>query len=310
MSRKGRTKVWIEYAAVRAALGMLGLLPRRASVRVGGALVRAAGRLLAGRFRRTAMRNLELAFPEKSAAERLRVLEGSFTNVGRLLGELSHFSRTTREDLNRLIEFDFEPETLELFEKLRAEGRGAIILSPHMGNWELLVFAWSALREPISYLARPLDNPLLEEFTQALRTRFGNRPIGKTNAIPTALGVLREAGILGILADVNAHPKEGVFVPFFGVPACTSTGPAMLAIRTGAMMVPMAGVWDEQKGKYVAVHGRIIIPPETGERTRNIEQLTAAFTAEIEALIRKYPDQWLWFHRRWKTRPPGEPALY
>src|SRR5690606_26694225 len=161
-----------------------------------------------------------------------------------------------------------------------------------------------------SYLARPLDNPLIEKLTVSLRTRFGNRPINKTNAVSAAINILRDGGTLGILADVNTHPKEGVFVPFFGVQACTTSGPAMLAMRTGAVIIPVAGVWDNAAGKYIAVHGKIIEPADTGDRKADIVTTTAEFTAEVEQLVRAYPEQWMWIHKRWKTRPPGEPGLY
>jgi KDO2-lipid IV(A) lauroyltransferase len=115
---------------------------------------------------------------------------------------------------------------------------------------------------------------------------------------------------LGILADVNAHPKEGVFVPFFGVPACTSSGVAMLAIRTNAVIIPLAGVWDEKENKYLAIHGDAIEPVMSGDRHADVAATTAKFTAELEKMIRAYPDQWLWIHKRWKSRPPGEKELY
>jgi KDO2-lipid IV(A) lauroyltransferase len=162
----------------------------------------------------------------------------------------------------------------------------------------------------MSYLARRLDNPLLEKLTTDLRRKFGNKPINKTNSVMAAARVLREDGLLGILADVNAHPKEGVFVPFFGVPACTSSGVALLAMRTGAAIVPMCGAWDEAAQQYVGTHGKPIYAADTGDRRRDIVETTAAFTREVETLIRRFPDQWLWIHKRWKTRPPGEPDLY
>jgi KDO2-lipid IV(A) lauroyltransferase len=146
--------------------------------------------------------------------------------------------------------------------------------------------------------------------TVRIRSRFGNRPINKTNSVMVASKILREGGILGILADVNAHPKEGVFVPLFGVPACTSTGAALLAIRTNSVIVPMCAVWDREKNKYVAIHGEIIEPAMTGDRKSDVAETTARFTAEIEKFVRAYPDQWLWIHKRWKTRPPGEKSLY
>lgn len=309
MARKSKTQIWLEFAAAKALVGGLGLLPRRAAVAVGIGTSRLGHRLLKN-LRRVADTNLKIAFPDIDDAERARLTKGTFDNLGRVLGEMSQFPKYTPARLEKMIEFRFDPEVLAKYERLRHEGRGFIIVSPHLGNWELLVYAWSALREPISYLARPLDNPLLEDLTVSLRTKFGNRPLNKTNAVPTAIKILREAGTLGILADVNAHPKEGVFVPFFGVPACTSTGVAMLALRTNAVIVPLCGVWDRSTGKYVATHGQLIEVSSSGDRQADILETTARFTAEVEKLIREYPDQWLWIHKRWKTRPPGEPSIY
>jgi KDO2-lipid IV(A) lauroyltransferase len=309
MAKKSELQIRIEYLAAAGIVGFFRILPR------GSALWLAKGlALLCHRFfdslRRIAQRNLEIAFPEATETERRRLTKGAFLNLGRVLGEVSQFPKQTPASLEKIIEFRFDPELYEKYKRWRAERRGTIIVSPHLGNWELLVFAYSALREPISYLARPLDNPLIEELTVDLRTRFGNRAINKTNSIPAAIHILREGGTLGILADVNAHPKEGVFVPFFGVPACTSSGVAMLAIRTNAVIIPLAGVWDEKENKYLAIHGDAIEPPMSGDRHADVAATTAKFTAEIEKMIRAYPDQWLWIHKRWKSRPPGEKELY
>lgn len=309
MARKSKPQIWLEYAAARGVLGAFRILPRSVAVRAGEAAAKIGLRSVKS-LCRVAERNLEIAMPKLSPAERRKIATGSFESLGRMLAEMSRFPSVSREALAELIEFRFDPELLERQKKLRAEGRGTILVSPHLGNWELLVFAYSALHEPMSYLARPLDNPLIEALTVRLRTRFGNRPINKKNSVPAAIRVLREAGLLGILADVNAHPKEGVFVPLFGVPACTSAGPATLAIRTNSVIIPLAGVWDEKSGKYIAVNGRLIEPARTGDRQKDVVETTARLTAEVEKLIRAYPDQWLWIHKRWKTRPPGDPELY
>jgi Kdo2-lipid IVA lauroyltransferase/acyltransferase len=309
MARKSKPQIWLEYAAARSVLGFLGILPRKAAVSLATSLSMLAYHLL-GKLRRVAEINLSIAFPGLGETERQRLTKGAFRNLGRILGEMSHFPSVTRESLEKTIEFQIDPAVWAEYEKLKEEGRGVIIVSPHLGNWEMLVFGWSVHHEPMSYLARPLDNPLIEKLTVKLRTRFGNRPINKTNSVTPALRVLRNGGLLGILADVNAHPKEGVFVPFFGTPACTSSGVALLAMRTNAAIIPMCGVWDEKEGHYIGVHGPVIYPSNTGDRHSDIVTTTAAFTAEVEKLVRKYPDQWLWIHKRWKTRPPGESALY
>lgn len=309
MAKKSKTQIRLEYLAARGILGFLGLLPRRLAIACGMLVAKATYPFLGG-LRRAGHKSLKIAFPEKLEAEREFLLKKSFENLGRMLGEVSQFPKATRESLDKLTDFQIDPQTLAAYEKAKAEGRGTIVVTPHLGNWELLVFAYSALQTPISYLARPLDNPLIEDLTVNLRTRFGNRPINKTNSVITAIEVLRRGEILGILADVNAHPKEGVFVPFFGVPACTSSGVAMLAMRTNAIIVPICGVWDAENNIYKIIHDEIVEPAQTGDRKQDILETTAAFTKALEKFIRRHPDQWIWIHKRWKTRPPGEPELY
>ncbi|MGD9561996.1 MAG: lysophospholipid acyltransferase family protein [Pyrinomonadaceae bacterium] len=309
MAKKSKPLVWLEYAAARGLLGTLGVLPRRAAVAVSMSLA-AAGYYALGGLRRVAMTNLRIAFPEKDSREHKRLAKGAFRNLGRILGELSQFPKATPESLNELIEFQVDADVYAEYQRLKSEGRGVIIVSPHLGNWEMLVFGWAVYDAPMSYLARRLDNPLIEKLTSDLRRKFGNTPINKANSAMAAARVLRNEGLLGILADVNAHPKEGVFVPFFGIPACTSSGVALLAMRTNSAIVPMCGAWDEEKQHYIGVHGRVIYPADTGDRKQDIVATTAEFTAEVEKLVRRFPDQWLWIHKRWKTRPPGEDDLY
>jgi KDO2-lipid IV(A) lauroyltransferase len=306
--KKNSAQIWLEYAVARTIVGFLGILPHRVALFVSTRIAR-LGYYLLGNLRKVGYRNLEIAMPELQQPEREKLVKGSFESLGRVLGEVSQFHKATPAKLEHLIEFHID-HLLELYAKVRHQGRGAIVVTGHIGNWELFVFAFAAIYEPMSYLARPIDNPLIEEMTVRIRSRFGNRPINKTNSVMVASKILREGGILGILADVNAHPKEGVFVPLFGVPACTSTGAALLAIRTNSVIVPMCAVWDREKNKYVAIHGEIIEPAMTGDRKSDVAETTARFTAEIEKFVRAYPDQWLWIHKRWKTRPPGEKSLY
>ncbi|HEY0004658.1 MAG TPA: lysophospholipid acyltransferase family protein [Pyrinomonadaceae bacterium] len=307
MAKPGKVQEILEYAAARAMLGALGLLPRRAAVTVGRGLGRMAYSL-GGGLRRTGERNLELAFPEMTASERERLLRSSFRSLGRLLGEFSQFPRATPESLRRMVEYD--QVGLAHLREAEREKRGVIFLTGHLGAWELLSFGWSALEYPINFLVRPIDNPRIEELIEGIRTRFGNKAIDKRVAARQALRVLREGGTLGILADLNTQPNEGVFVPFFDHPACTTAGIATLALRTNAMVIPTCAIWDEERGRYF-FHGD---PPieliRTGDNKRDIEINTARFTAAIERMVRLYPDQWLWIHKRWRTRPPGEPDLY
>ncbi len=315
MAKKSRTQIWLEYVPVRLLFAILGWLPRKTAVRV-GMFVGRLGYRLAGGLRRVAHRNLEIAFPEKSETERYEIARGSFENLGRVLGELTQFPRATPETLRGMIEFQFDSEEnkasdeRKVLDAERAKGRGILLVGPHLGNWEMGVFAYSALEDKLTYLARPLDNPLIEEFTVRLRTRFGNQPIDKNNSVSKAMAILREGGILGVLPDVNVLPRDGVFVPFFGKLACTTSGVAMMAMRTNAMILPMCCVWNRATEKYNVLFGKLVEQPNSGDRHKDVFEMTAAFTAEIEKFIRAYPDQWLWIHRRWKVRPAGEKELY
>jgi KDO2-lipid IV(A) lauroyltransferase len=303
--QRGKLQTDLEYAAVRLLLGALELLPRGVAVALGRGMGHAAY-AIAGSLRRTGLRNLQLAFPEMGEGERRRTLRRSMVGLGRQLGYFSHFPRMKPEDLRDLVEYD----GIEILHEAQARGRGIIFLTAHLGAWEVLSFAHSALYNPISFMVRRLDNLRVEELTDRVRTRFGNRSIDKKMAARSALKLLREGGTLGILADLNTQPHEGVFVPFFDRPACTTSGIAVLALRTDASVIPVVAPWHEERGRYVFHGSPAVELARTGDHERDVEINTARFTAAVEAQIRKYPDQWLWIHKRWKTRPAGEPDLY
>ena len=307
MSKKGRGQIFLEYALARAFLSGLGALPRPLAVAAG----RGMGRLayaLAGGLRRTGLRNLELAFPEMSVQEREEILRGSFRSLGRQLGEVSQFPRATPERLREVVEYD--SEDVKLLDVARERGRGVIFLTSHLGAWEILCFAHSVFYSPLSFLVRPIDNPLIDRMVEGLRTRFGNRPVDKKAAARTAMKLLRQGETLGVLADLNTQEREGVFVPFFGHLACTTAGVATLALRTDATVIPVCAPWNEARQKFVFHGGPVLELVRTGDHERDVEVNTARFTAAIEGHVRAYPDQWLWIHKRWKTRPAGEPDLY
>lgn len=307
MAKRGKLQNSLEYGLARLILGSFGILPRLLAIPLG----RALGRVvywLPGKLRRTGERNLLIAFPQLSEPERRRLLRGCFDSLGRLLGEFSQFPRATPASLRQLIEYD--ERGLAHLRDAEKSGRGVIFLTGHLGAWELLSFGWSALEYPISFLVRPIDNPLIEELIEGVRTRFGNRAIDKKNAARESLRVLRSGGTLGVLSDLNTQTREGVFVPFFGKLACTTAGIATLALKTDAMVIPTCAVWDKERKRYF-FHGD---PPvelvRTGDREKDVEINTARFAAAVEQMVRRYPDQWLWIHRRWKTRPPGEEEVY
>ncbi len=307
MSSRGRIQTTLEFALARSVLFLLGILPRSAALSF-GVLIGRAVYLLPSQLRRTGERNLVLAFPDKTEVERQRLLQGCFENLGRLLGEFSQLPRMTPEKLRKLI--DYDPVGLAHLREAEKSGSGVIFLTGHIGSWEMLSFGWSALEYPISFLVRPIDNPRIEEMIERIRTRFGNRAIDKKSAARESLRVLREGRTLGILSDLNTQPHEGVFVPFFGRLACTTAGIATLALKTDAVVIPTCAVWDRNKRRYF-FHGDAPIElVRTGDQRKDVEVNTAQFAAAVERMIRLYPDQWLWIHKRWKTRPPGEPGLY
>jgi KDO2-lipid IV(A) lauroyltransferase len=304
---KSKLQTNFEYTLARLLLSILGVLPRSAAIRLGLFLGQIAY-LLPTRLRRTGRRNLDIAFPDLPGVEKRRLLRGCFESLGRLLGEVSQFPRLTRERLREMIEYD--QVGLAYLRAAEAERRGVIFLTGHLGAWEVLSFGWSALEYPISFLVRPIDNPRIEEMIENLRTRFGNKAIDKKAAARRALKVLREGGTLGILSDLNTQEREGVFVPFFGKLACTNAGIATLALKTNAVVIPTCAIWDRKRGKYF-FHGDAPIElVRSGDHQKDVEINTARFAAAMERMIRLYPDQWLWIHRRWKTRPSGEAELY
>src|ERR1051325_7342180 len=306
MPKYGRFRTNLEYWLVRSVLGFLSFVPLSWAVRLGVAIAPIG--LLFPKLRRTGERNLELAFPEMRIDERARLLRGSFQNLGRLLGVFSHFPRVTRDEIRQMVEYD--PSGLPDVRKAEAERRGILFLTAHIGAWEFLSFSWSALERPGSFIVRRIDNPRIETLVDDFRPRFGNETIDKTTAVRRSLRVLRDGSWLGILADSNTHPKEGVFVPFMGYLACATAGAATFALRTGAAVIPIAAVWQKEQQRYLIYLDRQVELVRTGDNERDVEVNTARFTEAIERMVRTYPDQYLWIHRRWKTRPPGEPSIY
>src|ERR687884_555639 len=301
MGKRGKIQTALEYAATRTLLTGLGWMPRPLAVATGRGLGRIAYGL-SDRLRRTGFRNLEIAFPEMDEHERGRILRGCFKNLGRLLGEFSQFPYSTPESLRGIVECI----GLENLQTAQARGHGVILFTGHLGAWELSSFALSAFGYPMSFLVRRIDNPLIEQLVEKTRTRFGNSSIDKRAAMRPVLRTLRAGGTLGILVDLNTQPHEGVFVDFFGIPASTASGVAALALRTGAAVLPVFVPWDEERQKFVLyVDPPLVIAP-TGDEKEDIRQLTALFTSVVEHYVRRYPEQWLWIHKRWNTRPEKE----
>jgi len=294
-----------EFAVVWVFVHGVRLLPRRVARAVGAAIGAIAFRAL-GRLRRVGIRNLELAFPEMKAADRESILRSEYRNLGFLLAEFCKMPDYTGATASRFIHY----EGLENYLAARERGKGVLVLTGHLGAWELSSFYHSLMGMPMGMVIRRLDNPLVDAFVNRIRCLHGNRVIHKDDFARGLIASMRAGETVGILMDTNMTPPQGVFVPFFGVLACTASGMARIAAKTGAAVLPGFLLWEESEQKYVLHFGEELEVARTGDSEQDAFANTASFTAAMEGYIRQYPEQWLWLHRRWKTRPPGEEGIY
>src|SRR5215469_16950626 len=288
----------IEFAVAGTALKILEWSP----LPVAQWLARGYLRLLdvaLPRLRRVAGRNLSLALPDLDEQQRAAIITGVFRSMARLFVSLAKFPAIRRGNLDRWIRF----EGYEHFEEATSAGRGVLFATAHLGNWELSAYAHALHQGPMNVVVRPLDNPLLDRLVTRRRELSGNRVQSKRDPARPILKALAANEAVGILIDQNVS-SDAVFVDFFGIPAAAASGFARLAARSGAAVIPGFALWCESEGRYVLR----FYPPVamSGDALRD----TQALQSTLEHVIRAYPDQWLWIHRRWKTRPPGSPALY
>jgi Kdo2-lipid IVA lauroyltransferase/acyltransferase len=295
---------FLQYAAAWLVLKSLGLLPWGAAFAAGKAIGRIAY-AVAGGLRRTGYRNLELAMPELDRDARERILRGEFESLGRQLGAFSQLPKIKPR------EGRIGYRGIEHLDAALAEGKGVLFLTGHMGGWELSCFCLHLDGHPrVNFLVRRIDNPLVERLADRYRTLRGNRSIDKREAARAVLSALRKNELVGILADINVTADEGVFVDFFGHQACMTTGVAVFALRTNAVVVPAYLPWEKEEGRYVLTFFPPVEISRTGVMQDDIRENTQRFAKALEGMIRRHPEQWLWIHKRWKTRPPGEPGLY
>jgi Kdo2-lipid IVA lauroyltransferase/acyltransferase len=295
----------LEYALAWILIKFIGILPRPLA-RASGIAVAWTVYSLHGRLRRVGMKNLAMAFPEKSRGERKRILRGVFTSFGRQAAEVCLFPRYTRDNVNQVVLYD----GFENFERAFAQGKGVLFLTAHLGGWEISAFAHSLQGHPLHVVMRPLDNVYLDRLTRQYRTMHGNSMVDKDDFVRGLLSAMKAGETVGILMDTNMTPPQGVFVDFFGIPACTASGLARIALRTDAAVVPGFTIWDRVLRKYRLRFDPPVKLVRTGDDDADAVANTALFTKVIEDYVRKYPDQWLWVHRRWKTRPEGQPPIY
>jgi len=301
----GPTRARIEYAAIAALLAPLAAMGRERAIRAGARLGALAMSL--DRFnRRIAMRNLEIAFPERSVPERTRILRETYINWGRTLAEWMHFSSLDRSNIERYATY----RGLENWERgiELSKGRGGLILTGHFGNWELLILAHSIYGHRGAIVHRPLRNPLIDAALCAARNRFGNRIVPRKGAGREVLRLLRQNWVVGMPLDLDV--RKGVFVDFFSLKASTSDGLARLAMATGAPVVPVFAVRDGTSSRHFLECMEPIEAIRSADREESIVLNTQRYTKTIEEMVRRYPDHWNWIHRRWKTRPAGEARFY
>jgi KDO2-lipid IV(A) lauroyltransferase len=294
-----------EYAAAWTGVKLLGLLPRPAARFIGASFAAVAYAIRAP-LHRSAMFNLRLAFPDWTDARRRRVIRGMIRQIGWMAGEFSQFPKYTREKIERIVVVD----GFENFDAARRRGKGVLFLTGHMSAWELAPFAQALYGHPLHFLVRPITNKRVDALINGYRCRSGNQPIEKNRSARAILKVLGDGGTVGVLADHNTDIEESVFVDFFGVPASTTSGLARIALRTDAAVVPGFLSWDEGRRRYRLRFEAAVELARTGNEESDVIENTARFTRVIEDFVRAHPDQWLWIHKRWKTRPPGEKPLY
>jgi KDO2-lipid IV(A) lauroyltransferase len=302
---RGGVKEFAEYSLALALIKTFGILPRPVAHRTAGILAWLGFRL-ARRQRRAGLQNLGMAFPEMPEADREKILRGCFRNLGRLLVEFAHFPQLNKANISQFVVHDGLDNYLEGLKR----GHGVIFMTAHFGAWELSSFAHAVYGFPLKFIVRPIDNGRVEALISSYRTASGNVPIDRRNAGRDVLKALRRNEAVGILFDQNTTRSEGVFAELFGVPAATTPAIALFALRTGAAVVPGFLIWDVELQKHRLRLGPPVELINTGDLDRDVLENTKLFNKILEGYIRKHPDQWLWIHRRWKTRPEGDPPIY
>lgn len=287
-----------EFGAAAKLLLLLRWLPQRLALPTAELAGIACGSVVS-KWRDVAESNLQRALPELDSAARRRVRLGVYRNLGRVALALAKLPAWTERTILQHVDFS----GLEHFRAAEAKGSGVLLLTGHLGNWELGALAHGAVVGPISVMVRPIANPLVDRIVEARRSAHGNRVIAKRNSAREVLKSLSAGGTVGILADQNALPEDAVFVEFFGMPAAAHKGFAQLALRSGAAVVPAFARWDPASGRHVVEYGPEIEIVRSGVAERDIEINTQRFQRVLEEQVRANPDQWLWIHRRWKTQP-------
>jgi Kdo2-lipid IVA lauroyltransferase/acyltransferase len=303
-SRLIRARQVLEYGAVRATLGLASLVPWRVNRGLGTALGYVFYALDA-RHRRIALANVAAALPRRTDAERRRLVRHVFAHFGHLLFQLLKFASLSRDERLARVEF----EGVEHVHAAHREGRGALLITGHFGFWEIQALAHAAALYPIAVLARPLDNPRLHVLLEDLRSSTGNSVIYRRGALRRVMRSLASNQAVAILIDQHIQAPDSIPVKFFERPAATTLAPAMLALRTGAPVIPTFTL-PLPDGRFRCVYEHPIEPP-ADDSPEAIRAFTQRCSDVLEMYVRRYPHLWLWMHRRWRDVPVADgPGMF
>jgi len=242
--------------------------------------------------------NLQHSFPEKDLKEIIKIAKGVYRHFAIVAAEFFSLPSIARENIHRWVEL----EGLKNYQSAIAKGKGVLFIAAHFGNWELMTIAVPLYLKPMQIVYRPIDSPVVDNMVEYVRTMQGNDLIPKGGSGKRIMELLQENQIIGILSDQNVAAYEGVFVDFFGRPACTGVGLAVMAMRSGAPVVP-AFMVRQKSGRYKLILKPVMEAVCTDNNEADLRVNTQRFTKAIEDIIREYPDQYFWFHQRWKTKP-------
>ncbi len=244
------------------------------------------------------LHNLMRSFPEKNTREIIKIAKGVYRHFAIVVAEFFDLPYITKDNIHEWVDV----EGVENFQAGIAKGKGMLSIVAHFGNWELMTIAGPMYLKPMYIVYRPLDSPVIDNVVEYVRTMQGNDMIPKGGSGKRIMELLRENNLIGILSDQNVAHYEGVFVDFFGRTACTGVGLAVMAMRSGAPVLP-AFMARQKSGKYKFIIRPTIEAVCTDNYENDLVVNTQRFTKIIEDVIREYPDQYFWFHQRWKTKP-------
>ncbi|MDA1093247.1 MAG: lysophospholipid acyltransferase family protein [Acidobacteria bacterium] len=283
-----------EYLAVLAVRTAVRALPRPC-VMWGADRCSQLFHRLDRRRREIALANVKAAFPARSDAACRSIVEGAFRHLGRHVFDLLRFDAMTPEQMLARVEFEGEDRMREA----RARGRGVVYFCGHFGFWEMQIMVHAVRHDPILMVARTLDNPYLETMIERLRTRVGTRVIGREGAVRRLVRGLRHGESVGMLIDQHLQDRSAVTIDFFGRPASTTSAIAKLALKTGASVLPVFAL-PLPGGRYRLVYEEPVDAPDPTD-PEAVRILTQRCTDVLEGYVRRYPELWLWMHRRWRV---------